>query len=186
MEREAALPSPHWSNGPRFIILVHLAGNRVAENLRDRLAEAMRPLPAHLRQSLKMQPPNKRPIFHSDRPPNRLKRAAEFSIITDTATPSSAPVADQVQPSTTCDGRWRGHLPPSRVGGPGSGIFTHLLSESAFLSRTGHARGRGSTPSPPNRKSKGQLRTQGPRYGHPRHSSLTRSSRAELGWLPMF
>lgn len=35
-----------------FIILVHLAGNRGAENLRDRLAEAMRPLPAHLRRSL--------------------------------------------------------------------------------------------------------------------------------------
>lgn len=36
----------------RFIILVHLAGNRGAENLRDRLTEAMRPLPAHLRRSL--------------------------------------------------------------------------------------------------------------------------------------
>lgn len=33
----------------RFIVLVHLAGNRRAENLRDRLAEAMGPLPAHLR-----------------------------------------------------------------------------------------------------------------------------------------
>lgn len=36
----------------RFIILVHLAGNRGAENLRDRLAETMSPLPAHLRRSL--------------------------------------------------------------------------------------------------------------------------------------
>ena len=36
----------------RFIILVYLAGNRGAENLRDRLAEAMRPLPGHLRRSL--------------------------------------------------------------------------------------------------------------------------------------
>ena len=36
----------------RFIILVHLAGNRGAENLRDRLAESMSPLPAHLRRSL--------------------------------------------------------------------------------------------------------------------------------------
>nr|WP_307800723.1 MULTISPECIES: IS30 family transposase [unclassified Arthrobacter] len=36
----------------RFIILVHLAGNRGAENLRDRLAETMNILPAHLRRSL--------------------------------------------------------------------------------------------------------------------------------------
>jgi IS30 family transposase len=36
----------------RFIILVHFAGNRAAENLRDRLAEAMRPFPARLRHSL--------------------------------------------------------------------------------------------------------------------------------------
>jgi IS30 family transposase len=36
----------------RFIILVHLAGNRGAENLRDRLAETMGTLPAHLRRSL--------------------------------------------------------------------------------------------------------------------------------------
>lgn len=36
----------------RFIILVHLAGNRGAENLRARLAETMSPLPAHLRRSL--------------------------------------------------------------------------------------------------------------------------------------
>lgn len=36
----------------RFIILMHLAGNRGAENLRDRLTEAMMPLPAHLRRSL--------------------------------------------------------------------------------------------------------------------------------------
>jgi IS30 family transposase len=36
----------------RFIILVHLAGNRGAENLRDRLADSMRPLPPHLRRSL--------------------------------------------------------------------------------------------------------------------------------------
>ncbi|MDQ0618521.1 IS30 family transposase [Arthrobacter globiformis] len=36
----------------RFIILVHLAGNRGAENLRDRLAETMSALPAHLRRSL--------------------------------------------------------------------------------------------------------------------------------------
>lgn len=36
----------------RFIILVHLAGNRGAENLRDRLAESMNPLPSHLRRSL--------------------------------------------------------------------------------------------------------------------------------------
>ena len=36
----------------RFIILVHLAGNRGAENLRDRLAETMSDLPAHLRRSL--------------------------------------------------------------------------------------------------------------------------------------
>ena len=36
----------------RFIILVHLAGNRGAENLRDRLAETMSPFPAHLRCSL--------------------------------------------------------------------------------------------------------------------------------------
>ena len=36
----------------RFIVLVHLAGNRGAENLRDRLAETMGSLPAHLRRSL--------------------------------------------------------------------------------------------------------------------------------------
>jgi IS30 family transposase len=36
----------------RFLILVHLAGNRGAENLRDRLAETMSCLPAHLRRSL--------------------------------------------------------------------------------------------------------------------------------------
>ena len=36
----------------RFIILVHLAGNRGAENLRDRLADSMTPLPPHLRRSL--------------------------------------------------------------------------------------------------------------------------------------
>jgi IS30 family transposase len=36
----------------RFIILVHLAGNRGAENLRDRLADSMSPLPPHLRRSL--------------------------------------------------------------------------------------------------------------------------------------
>jgi IS30 family transposase len=35
----------------RFIILAHLAGNRGAENLRDRLAK-FRALPAHLRRSL--------------------------------------------------------------------------------------------------------------------------------------
>ncbi|BCW73553.1 IS30 family transposase [Arthrobacter sp. NicSoilB8] len=36
----------------RFIVLVHLAGNRGAENLRDRLAESMGSLPVHLRRSL--------------------------------------------------------------------------------------------------------------------------------------
>ena len=36
----------------RFIILVHLAGNRGAENLRDRLADSMSPHPPHLRRSL--------------------------------------------------------------------------------------------------------------------------------------
>jgi transposase, IS30 family len=36
----------------RYTVLVHLAGNRGAENLRDRLAEAMGTLPAHLRRSL--------------------------------------------------------------------------------------------------------------------------------------
>ncbi len=36
----------------RFLILVHLAGNRGAENLRDRLAKSMGTLPAHLRRSL--------------------------------------------------------------------------------------------------------------------------------------
>jgi IS30 family transposase len=36
----------------RFIILVHLGGNRGAENLRDRLADSMSPLPAHLRRFL--------------------------------------------------------------------------------------------------------------------------------------
>lgn len=36
----------------RFTILVHLAGNRGAENLRDRLAESMTVVPAHLRKSL--------------------------------------------------------------------------------------------------------------------------------------
>ncbi|WP_237715281.1 IS30 family transposase [Arthrobacter sp. TB 23] len=36
----------------RFTILVRLAGNRGAENLRDRLAESMSALPEHLRKSL--------------------------------------------------------------------------------------------------------------------------------------
>jgi IS30 family transposase len=36
----------------RFNILVHLAGNRGAENLRDRLAHSMSPLPPYLRRSL--------------------------------------------------------------------------------------------------------------------------------------
>lgn len=36
----------------RFIVLVYLAGNRGAENLRDRLAEQMGTLPVHLRRSL--------------------------------------------------------------------------------------------------------------------------------------
>tara|TARA_R100000935_G_C2812352_1_gene155592 strand:+ start:139 stop:609 length:471 start_codon:yes stop_codon:yes gene_type:complete len=36
----------------RFIVLVHLAGNRGADNLRDRLAATMGSLPAHLRRSL--------------------------------------------------------------------------------------------------------------------------------------
>jgi IS30 family transposase len=36
----------------RFIILVHLAGNRGAESLRDRLVDSMSPLPPHLRRSL--------------------------------------------------------------------------------------------------------------------------------------
>jgi IS30 family transposase len=36
----------------RLLILVHIAGNRGAENLRDRLAETMSCLPAHLRRSL--------------------------------------------------------------------------------------------------------------------------------------
>lgn len=36
----------------RFVLLVHLAGNRGAENLRDRLEATMSILPAHLRRSL--------------------------------------------------------------------------------------------------------------------------------------
>jgi IS30 family transposase len=36
----------------RFTVLVHLAGNRGAENLRDRLADPMSPLPPHLHRSL--------------------------------------------------------------------------------------------------------------------------------------
>ncbi|MDQ0078488.1 transposase [Arthrobacter oryzae] len=36
----------------RFIVLVHLAGNRGAEDLRARLVEAMGALRAHLRRSL--------------------------------------------------------------------------------------------------------------------------------------
>lgn len=36
----------------RFIVLVHLAGNRGAENLRDRLADTMGCLPPYLRRSL--------------------------------------------------------------------------------------------------------------------------------------
>lgn len=36
----------------RFIVFVHLAANRGAENLRDRLAESMSSLPVHLRRSL--------------------------------------------------------------------------------------------------------------------------------------
>jgi hypothetical protein len=29
-----------------------------------------------------MQPPNKRPIFHCDHPPNRLEQVAQFSTVT--------------------------------------------------------------------------------------------------------
>lgn len=39
-----ATPSAHWSDGQRVIVLVNLAGNRGAENLRDRLADKLVPV----------------------------------------------------------------------------------------------------------------------------------------------